>query len=94
MAPAALITGHVTDPAGRPVPQARVLFAAAPVATPDIAALTDDDGAFALSAPSAGEYAVAVSAPGFAASTAYVTIAESHDAAIDVTLAHEGASHD
>jgi hypothetical protein len=81
----------VTDPAGRPIPEAQVFFTAAPVATPDIAALTDDDGAFALSAPSAGEYAVAISAPGFAAATAYVTIAASHDAAIDVTLEHEEA---
>lgn len=86
MAPAALITGHVTDPAGRPIAQARVFITEAPVATPDIAALTDDDGAFALTAPAAGDYAVAIAASGFAASTARVTVSQSERAALTVTL--------
>jgi hypothetical protein len=61
----ALIAGIVRDARGRPVPQARVYFTSGPGAVPDIAALTDDSGAFCLSVPLAGIYTVASTAEGF-----------------------------
>ncbi len=60
------ITGKVVDPKGTPVPMASVGFVEAPVAIPDIAALSGVDGSFELSAPVAGEYKIAVTAEAFA----------------------------
>ncbi len=65
-----VISGVVLDDQGKPVREARVAFASAPVAIPDIAALTNDEGAFTLSAPVPGRYAVQVAADGFAAASA------------------------
>lgn len=45
---------------------ASVLFTSAPVAIPDIAAITGKDGTFILSAPQPGRYELAVHADGFA----------------------------
>ena len=59
-----LITGRVTDGAGRPVAEAAVSFVAAPGPVPDIAAVTGADGRFALRAPMPGEYVVAATGPG------------------------------
>ena len=61
---AQLITGSVRDAQGQPVPAARVFFVSGPTALPDIAALTDARGAFSLSVPVPGRYAIrAVSDP-------------------------------
>jgi hypothetical protein len=61
---ALLIAGRVRDAHGQPVPAARVFFVSGPTALPDIAALTDDRGAFSLSVPVAGRYEIrAVSDP-------------------------------
>jgi Carboxypeptidase regulatory-like domain len=56
----AVIAGTVTDSAGEAVAGARVMFATAPVAVPDVAALTDEGGAFALGAPVPGAYELTV----------------------------------
>jgi hypothetical protein len=61
-----LITGTVRDPKGRPVPQARVFFTGGPEPIPDIAALTNESGAFTLSAPGPGEYSIGFAVEGFA----------------------------
>ncbi|RPI06585.1 MAG: carboxypeptidase regulatory-like domain-containing protein [Zetaproteobacteria bacterium] len=57
-----LIRGVVRTAAGRPVAGARVFFRSGPGSLPDIAALTGDDGTFALTAPAAGTYEVAAAA--------------------------------
>ncbi|MFD7665968.1 carboxypeptidase-like regulatory domain-containing protein [Streptomyces sp. NPDC059788] len=54
----AVISGVVVDTDGRPVPDARVYLAAGPGPFPDVAALTDDQGRFALSAGADGSYTV------------------------------------
>lgn len=53
------ISGRVIDHSGRPVAGARVMFAAAPGPVPDIALLTDGDGAFSIAAPMPGRYVIA-----------------------------------
>ena len=60
-----IVAGVVTDRNGKPVPAARVSFAAGPVALPDVAALTDSRGAFTLSAPAPGNYTVHCVADGY-----------------------------
>ncbi|MFF7729781.1 carboxypeptidase-like regulatory domain-containing protein [Streptomyces sp. NPDC008001] len=55
-APAGVIRGTVRDAAGAPVPGARVAFAGGPGPLPDVAAVTDGEGRFALTAPAAGTY--------------------------------------
>jgi hypothetical protein len=57
-----LIRGVVVAADGRPVAGARVFFRAGPGSLPDIAALTGEDGAFALTAPREGTYEVAAAA--------------------------------
>ena len=54
------IGGVVRDAAGRPVAVARVAFTAGPGPLPEIAALTDAEGRFVLSAPQPGRYELAV----------------------------------
>jgi hypothetical protein len=60
-----VISGVIRDQAGNPVPQARVSFVGGPRELPDIAALTDINGNFALSAPVAGEYVIQVDSDEF-----------------------------
>lgn len=60
-----VIFGVIKDDNGNPVPEARVSFLDGPVPLPDIAALTDINGTFALSTPSAGEYVIAVNTEQF-----------------------------
>jgi hypothetical protein len=57
-----LLSGVVVDAAGRPVADARVALAAAPVEVPDIAALTDEDGRFSIAVPVTGAYRVTANA--------------------------------
>jgi Carboxypeptidase regulatory-like domain len=71
----ALIKGRVRQSGGQPIAGARVLFASAPGAVPDIAALTDDTGYFSLSAPWAGDYALEVVADGFQSQRIAATVA-------------------
>jgi hypothetical protein len=69
-----VIYGVVKDSNGNPVSQARVSFVGGPVSFPDIAALTDNKGTFALSAPVAGEYSIQVVADEFITKTVKITI--------------------
>lgn len=69
-----IISGTVHDPSGRPVAQARVYFMSGPVALPDIAMLTDEEGVFALSAPSEGTYQIGIAASNFAPTSVMVTV--------------------
>lgn len=69
-----LISGTVVDRTSRPLAGARVYFAGGPGSFPDVAALTGDDGRFALSAPAAGTYEVQVQADGFLQQTRQVRL--------------------
>jgi hypothetical protein len=53
---AGVVRGAVHDAAGNPVAGASVFFTSGPTPLPDIAALTDSEGRFALSAPAPGTY--------------------------------------
>jgi hypothetical protein len=61
------IFATVRDAAGQPVPNARALFTRGPGALPDIAALTDANGGFSLTAPIPGAYTIEIAADGFKA---------------------------
>ena len=72
---ASVVSGVVREPGGKPVSDARVYFTAGPAALPDIAVLTNIDGAYALSAPVAGRYIIDCVADGFAPESATITVA-------------------
>jgi Carboxypeptidase regulatory-like domain len=61
-----MIAGIVRDETGAPIEHVRVYFTHAPVAIPDVAALTGPDGKFALAAPVHGSYVFECTADGFA----------------------------
>ena len=61
-----MIAGIVRDDTGAPVERVRVYFTHAPVAVPDVAAVTGADGRFALAAPAPGRYSLECSAEGYA----------------------------
>ena len=53
-----VIAGVVRGEEGEPAPGVPVYVVDAPAAMPDVAAVTDADGRFALTAPVAGRYAI------------------------------------
>ena len=69
-----VISGVVRSPDGKPLANARVYFTAGPVPLPEIAALTDDSGAFSLTAPQPGEYVVESVADEFGAKSSKVKV--------------------
>ena len=83
-----LISGTVVGHTGRPVAGARVYFVGGPGSFPDVAALTGDDGRFALSAPAAGTYEVQVQADGFLQQTKQVPLDAGEKQTIRIEL-HE-----
>ena len=72
------IRGRVFDAQGRPVRGAAIYVESAPVALPDIAAASDDDGAFTLALPAVGRYTIGANAGGHGR------------ASIDVDIQHPG----
>ncbi|MDQ5870934.1 MAG: carboxypeptidase-like regulatory domain-containing protein [Acidobacteriota bacterium] len=66
--------------------RARVAFAAGPVPLPDIAALTNTDGAFALSAPADGNYVVQCYADGYQRFQATIPVAGGETKRLEVRL--------
>jgi hypothetical protein len=58
-----LVSGVVKSQDGRPVANAMVSFVQAPVAVPEIALLTGEDGSFQLNAPSPGTYVMGANHP-------------------------------
>lgn len=74
------------DAAGRPLADVRVMYSAAPVPVPDIAALTDAEGVFALEAAGTGSYELAVVADGYARANVPVTVSDLGDAEVHVVL--------
>ena len=71
-----IIHGAVRDRAGVPVAQARVYFVSGPGSYPDIAALTNEDGRFTLSAPSPGAYLIECNADGYTTEVVGVNVEE------------------
>ncbi|MGK8487404.1 carboxypeptidase-like regulatory domain-containing protein [Nocardia asiatica] len=59
----AVIRGVVDSPEG-PVAFASVYFESAPAPTPDVAAITGEDGEFVLTGVGPGRYRIGVNAPG------------------------------
>ena len=70
----AILSGTVLDVAGRPVAGARVYLVKAPVAVPDVAAVTGGDGRFALGAARPGAYEVACSTDDLGSASAKVEV--------------------
>jgi protocatechuate 3,4-dioxygenase beta subunit len=85
----ALVSGSVRDAVGAPVAGARVAFADAPVAVPDVALLTDAEGRFALAAPAPGGYELSVAADGYAPAHVAVEVPGSEPVDVAVTLLEE-----
>jgi hypothetical protein len=84
-----VVAGMVVDARGNPVEGARVYFVEGPVPLPDIAALTDDSGRFALSVPVPGTYQLGVAAEGsrgFVQETATVDVGEEPSIDLEVRL--------
>jgi uncharacterized GH25 family protein len=81
------IFGVVLDPSGKPVPNARVSFTRGPVALPDIAAVSDPNGRFSLTAPAPGAYSILVNAAGFEMKEVDATVAGQDSKSLTVQLA-------
>ena len=81
-----VIAGVVRDAAGRPVPEARVDIVAGPGPFPDIAALTDAGGGFALAAPAPGTYEIEAAADGFRPTRESVAVAPGRPARVVLVL--------
>jgi hypothetical protein len=63
-----------------------VYFTQAPVSLPDVAALTDEKGAFSLSVPAAGAYTIEAVADGFAPTAVTITVTQDQRTQIDISL--------
>lgn len=84
-----MIAGVVVDTEGNPVEEARVYFVEGPGPLPDIAALTDASGHFALSAPVLGTYQLGVACEGPAGlvqETTTVEVGEERGVDLEVRL--------
>jgi hypothetical protein len=81
-----VIVGVVRDEAAAPVKDVRVYFTHAPVAIPDVAALTGADGKFMLGAPVDGSYTIECAAEGFDTVRRTVVITE-RDEEVEINLA-------
>lgn len=81
-----LISGAICNLRGKPVADARVYVTDGPVPLPDIAALTDADGRFALSVPAAGSYTFECSAEGFAPKRVTLNVVSGQQAQLDFQL--------
>src|SRR5437773_399102 len=85
-APAASLSGTVTDPSGKPVPEARVSIFARD-RQDRVTAVTDDHGRYRVDALASGEYFVEADVPGMARSGARPLTLTSTDAAtLDLAL--------
>jgi hypothetical protein len=81
-----LIRGVVRDPSGSPIPEARAYFVGGPEPFPDIAALTNEQGEFTLSAPAPGTYRIECAAEGFSSRPTAVDIGEDQETGLEIRL--------
>ena len=65
---------------------ARVYFVRGPGNLPDVAAVTAEDGAFALSAPTPGSYEIASTADGFGTAKNAIEVRAGRPAHLDIRL--------
>lgn len=86
MAEPILISGTVRGPAGEPVSGARCFFIEGPVAFPEIAAITDENGGYSLTAPARGKWVVSCAADEFSEKTATVHVSGGKSARLDFQL--------
>ena len=84
---APVISGVARSPGG-PVAGARVTIESSPRPMPDIAALTDGDGRFALGTTGPGHYTIAVHADGFEVARVECDI-EATDEQVELSLIRE-----
>lgn len=75
------IRGRVVDAQGRPVRGAAIYVESAPVALPDIAATSDEEGVFTLAVPAVGRYTIGANAGDYGR------------ASVDVDVQHPGGEH-
>jgi len=80
------IFGVVRDDQGQPVANARASFISGPGNLPDIAALTDEDGKFSLTAPGAGDYTIQIYADGFLTNEVSVKVSEGEKKDVEIRL--------
>lgn len=84
-----VVAGVVRDPRGRPVSQARVYFSSGPAEVPDIAALTNEEGEFSLSAPVEGTYRIECAAEGFTQTSVTVNVKRGGASKVQIKLKPE-----
>lgn len=80
------IAGRVVDAQGIPVRDAVVSIVLSPMGHADIAAITDQDGAFSLPAQDAGDYILEARPSGAPPHRAHVFVSEATAAEIEIRL--------
>lgn len=83
---AGVISGVVKDNNGNAIPGARVSFISGPVPLPDIAAVTDNNGSFVISAPVTGDYVIEVVSDQFIPKRSEVAVKSNERKDIEINL--------
>ena len=86
---ASIISGVVKDNNDNAISGARVSFITGPVPLPDIAALTDINGNFVLSAPVPGDYIIEVVSEQFIPKQVKIAIESNQEKHIDINLSSQ-----
>ena len=81
-----VVAGRARTAGGSAIAGARIYFIAAPGPVPDIAALSDDTGAFSLSVPYLGLYTIGCSAEGYVSETIEVPVIGSSGTSIEFVM--------
>jgi hypothetical protein len=84
-----VIAGVVKANNGNAISGARVFFITGPVPLPDIAALTNIDGTFVLSAPVPGDYVIEVVSEGFVTKKVKISIEGNQQKHVEINLLTE-----
>jgi hypothetical protein len=86
-----VISGVVKDNSGNAISEARVSFITGPVRLPDIAALTDINGSFVLSAPVPGDYVIEVVSDKFVTEKVKIKIESNQEKHIEINLSSQSS---
>jgi carboxypeptidase family protein len=84
-----VILGVVKDNDGNAISGARVSFITGPVPLPDIAALTDINGTFVLSAPLPGNYIIEVVSEQFIPKKVKIAVESNQEKHIEINLSSQ-----